>query len=205
MNMKVCTKCGENINNYNGICTNCGTNSAKVNDAPLSRLETRKIRSKTRGIKMKRAMAVICILFVLCIAFVIIKNMTKHEPVNNPAANKTTNPPKNTGKASTTINSAKKKVNKVEKSPVPASADYILRDSEKKVLTQNEIAALSKEQVRIARNEIYARHGYIFKSQDLQQYFTTKPWYHADPTYGGALNKVELENIKILKVREEQL
>ena len=29
----------------------------------------------------------------------------------------------------------------------------------------------------IARNEIYARHGYIFNDPDLKAYFSKKSWY----------------------------
>lgn len=31
----------------------------------------------------------------------------------------------------------------------------------------------------VLRNEYFARHGYIFKRQDLQQHFASQSWYHA--------------------------
>ena len=35
----------------------------------------------------------------------------------------------------------------------------------------------SARQLRIARNEIYARHGRLFVDQELQDYFDSKDWY----------------------------
>ncbi len=39
----------------------------------------------------------------------------------------------------------------------------------------------SKEELKLLRNEVYARKGYIFKSNDLNKYFKSKPWYAPDP------------------------
>lgn len=38
-------------------------------------------------------------------------------------------------------------------------------------------------ELRLMRNEIYARHGKIFKSKDLQGYFSNQPWYQPYPYY----------------------
>jgi hypothetical protein len=31
--------------------------------------------------------------------------------------------------------------------------------------------------IHLAKNEIYARHGYIFKDEDLNNYFNGQLWY----------------------------
>lgn len=41
------------------------------------------------------------------------------------------------------------------------------------------MASLSKTELRLMRNEIFARHGYIFKSADLRNHFSKQPWYNA--------------------------
>jgi len=43
------------------------------------------------------------------------------------------------------------------------------------------IKELSKTDLRICRNLIFARYGYVFKSEDLNQYFRGKEWYRPDP------------------------
>lgn len=66
-----------------------------------------------------------------------------------------------------------------ELSPTESEYDeYIISNSNSAYLNQEDIKNLSAEELRIARNEIYARHGRIFQSQDLQEYFESKDWYH---------------------------
>ena len=58
-------------------------------------------------------------------------------------------------------------------------ADYILSESAARYLTQDDLKGLTEEQLRLARNEIYARHGYQFENEDLKSYFESKDWYYA--------------------------
>ncbi|MCF0219554.1 MAG: YARHG domain-containing protein [Muribaculaceae bacterium] len=70
-------------------------------------------------------------------------------------------------------------------------------------LSYGDIANYSKDELRILRNAIYARHGYRFKSQDLTDYFSQFSWYQ--PLYddvSGKLSKIERENIKFIKQYE---
>lgn len=58
----------------------------------------------------------------------------------------------------------------------------------------------SRETLRIWRNAIYARHGYIFKSADFANYFSQYSWYvprYKDVT--SKLSSVEAHNIRVLK------
>ena len=56
--------------------------------------------------------------------------------------------------------------------------DFIIYDSDRRYLTSADLGRLNQEQLRLARNEIYARKGRRFKDQNLQAYFNSKPWYH---------------------------
>lgn len=47
----------------------------------------------------------------------------------------------------------------------------------RKLLTKDDLKGLTSEECKIARNEIYARHGRKFKDQDIQTYFDTLDWY----------------------------
>ncbi|MCM3568527.1 YARHG domain-containing protein [Neobacillus mesonae] len=91
-------------------------------------------------------------------------------------------------------------------SPVPLSGEFIFPYSDVLRLTESEIAPLSLSQLRLARNEIYARHGYIFKSADLREYFSNKLWYYQDPSFDEtSLNNVEKYNVELIKNRESFL
>ena len=81
--------------------------------------------------------------------------------------------------------------------------DYILKKSNKKQLKWEDVKGLSEEELRYAKNEIYARHGYIFKADDLKKYFKSKKWYKgtvkASKFDESVFNKYERYNVKYLK------
>gem|GEM_PF-6432913 len=69
-----------------------------------------------------------------------------------------------------------------------------------RIVSQYIMVYFTLNQQRLIRNEIYARHGYRFKSPDLIAYFSAKPWYV--PRYDDVtnqLNGVERINVMILK------
>jgi hypothetical protein len=64
----------------------------------------------------------------------------------------------------------------------------------------------SKEELRLIRNEIYARHGYIFKAADLKKHFESQPWYIADPFFNPSTDLTEIESANIATIgRVEKL
>jgi hypothetical protein len=48
---------------------------------------------------------------------------------------------------------------------------------ENKLITEHMLKGLSLHELRLLRNEIYARHGRAFRAVWLQQYFWSQPWY----------------------------
>ena len=83
--------------------------------------------------------------------------------------------------------------------------DYILPNSDKKYLSVEDIKNLSKEELAIARNEIFARHGYVFKMEEYKNYFKSKTWYKENPSFSGSeseLNEYEKANINLIKSYE---
>ena len=84
--------------------------------------------------------------------------------------------------------------------------EYIFRNSNTRYLTQEEISALPLQMICYARNEIYARRGYIFRSQELRDYFGSKSWYYgtipAAQFSASVFNEWESANIELLKKAE---
>lgn len=78
--------------------------------------------------------------------------------------------------------------------------EYIFPTSDSIYLEEQNLWNLSEEALRIAKNEIYARHGYIFQSDDLNRYFREKSWYQASVPAAqfdsSVLNEYEKANIK---------
>jgi len=59
-------------------------------------------------------------------------------------------------------------------------------------------------ELRIMRNEIFARHGYIFKLPELRDYFMKQSWYvPVSEDVTNSLTPLEKENIELIKRYEE--
>lgn len=54
---------------------------------------------------------------------------------------------------------------------------------ENKALTEQMLQGLSLHELRLLRNEVYARHGRMFRAEWLQQYFFFQPWYAPDENF----------------------
>ncbi|WP_165998497.1 YARHG domain-containing protein [Bacillus sp. Cs-700] len=80
---------------------------------------------------------------------------------------------------------------------------YLLPHSDVIKLSESELTSFNKDELRLARNEIFARHGYVFKSDELESYFAEKTWYFPDPYYDGSLTNVEAYNVKLIEDLEE--
>lgn len=81
--------------------------------------------------------------------------------------------------------------------------DYIISTSGTKLLAKSDVQNMSKQQLALARNEIYARHGRKFQMAEFRDYFTQKSWYKENPNYnydneGSNLNEIEAKNVVLL-------
>ncbi|WP_407932878.1 MULTISPECIES: YARHG domain-containing protein [unclassified Dysgonomonas] len=76
-------------------------------------------------------------------------------------------------------------------------------DLDKTVLSKNVIKEKCDRELLIIRNEIYARHGYVFSNEMLSDYFNSQHWYKpiADNKQ-IKLNKTEEENIALISIEE---
>jgi cytoskeletal protein RodZ len=105
------------------------------------------------------------------------------------------------------VNDTEATATETEKVTADVSQDYILPDSDSKYYTKSELSSLSKSDLRIARNEIYARNGYIFKDETLKSYFQGKSWYKGTTNDQKAVeskfNKYEKKNRDIIVELEE--
>ena len=62
-----------------------------------------------------------------------------------------------------------------------------------------------KETLRLMRNEIMARHGYVFQAQDLKDYFSREPWYKpGDDNSSIKLSFIEQLNVDLIVGEENR-
>lgn len=67
-----------------------------------------------------------------------------------------------------------------------------------------DLADMDAGELRLARNEIFARHGQVFKSEDLAQHFAQQAWYVPDPQFDAAtLSTTEKYNVQVVKAAEQ--
>lgn len=91
------------------------------------------------------------------------------------------------------------------------TSEYILPNSDREYISKSDLYGLSEWEVRIARNEIMARHGRRFKDQSLQDYFDSCSWYYGtlspdefDKNYDSNLNEYEKKNATTIKEYEKE-
>lgn len=91
-------------------------------------------------------------------------------------------------------------------------ADFVFPDSSQRYITGEELQGLSETEILLARNEIYAKHGYIFRNEALNQYFNSKSWYipnvesteFTEEYASRVFNDFELNNIWTIVQYEDQ-
>ena len=99
------------------------------------------------------------------------------------------------------------KLNKIEQQNIDLLAAYESRVREKlatEPLQEGMLGDMFAEDLRVLRNEVYARHGRIFKDPELQKYFLAQAWYKANPDFkDDQLNEIEAANLAKIKEAEE--
>ena len=69
-------------------------------------------------------------------------------------------------------------------------------------LSASDLSKYNKSTLALMRNEIYARHGYMFNTNPFKEYFNSKSWYHPDSSFKGddsELNDYEIKNVQTIK------
>lgn len=123
---------------------------------------------------------------------------------------------KNGDEITSTFNIPSVKSISLDPTPVPDShnqpiqpvvdEDFILPFSNSRVVSKNDLQNLSPWELKVARNEIYARHGRAFVHQDLACYFQDKAWYGIDPLYSEKnLSKLETSNAVLILNYEKEI
>ncbi|WP_455718199.1 YARHG domain-containing protein [Anaerosporobacter sp.] len=88
-------------------------------------------------------------------------------------------------------------------------SEYILPMSSTKLYSIDYLTCFNTNQLWVARNEIFARHGRQFENVYLQQYFDSCSWYEGtsknDKFDDSVLNTIEKENLKAIKSAEQEL
>jgi hypothetical protein len=77
----------------------------------------------------------------------------------------------------------------------------VIPDSSDRLLSADELGNYSALELRFARNEIYARHGFRFSDPALRTHFSQFSWYRATSD-NVELSAIEKANVALLKTAE---
>ncbi|MBJ2175853.1 YARHG domain-containing protein [Aureibaculum sp. A20] len=72
-----------------------------------------------------------------------------------------------------------------------------------KLIPETYLKPMSKWKLALLRNEIFARKGFAFGNGALEDYFTDQGWYQPNNNVEIVLNKIEEENVKLIKKYEK--
>lgn len=85
--------------------------------------------------------------------------------------------------------------------------NYVIPISSNVLLTKDALLNMSDNELWIARNEIYARHGRGFDNEYLQRWFDACSWYEKTKEAGefddAVLSQIEKDNLDVIKEAEE--
>ncbi len=86
---------------------------------------------------------------------------------------------------------------------------YILPQSSQRLITYVDIQDFTKQDMMLARNEIFARHGRIFSDEEVRSYFEAQSWYNGtiapEDFDTSMLSAIEQKNISFIKEYENGL
>ncbi len=80
-----------------------------------------------------------------------------------------------------------------------------LVDLSKRKLTREEVATMNAREKSLARNAVYARHGYQFKNAELKEFFGAQSWFKGTLSDLNSVQFTEIEvfNIKLIQEQEK--
>lgn len=109
---------------------------------------------------------------------------------------------------------------RAEESPLPeeqevsendeeeVESEYFIPESDSRYLTMDELEGYTEDDCRIARNELYARHGRKFSDEFLLTYFESKSWYEGtiepEDFDESVFNEYELANRDLIVEYEKK-
>lgn len=181
-----CKICGEKIYPINKRCPSCGEFSNQLNNQ-----NKHDNRNNNIIIIIIASVVLLCVLILVATVIVVLVNKAI---LSNPKDDI----------EDIQIESPQNDIN--TESVLFDPSEYILPYSNSSYLSASDISGLSGSEIRMAINEIYARHGRLFDDSTIQSYFDSKSWYNGTTSGSnfsdGVFNDFERANIDFLSSYE---
>lgn len=230
-----CYKCGYELKDVTNFCGKCGSKNVYDNQIPIekklafeatttskevnakqitpSEIITKQIK-QTKQTKPKVFIILGVLILLLSLGFgsyyiSITKFFSDNSTNSKKASTESKVIPKddNVNKDSSVKSDVPTSVDKTDIHDINSPEYYILPKSGSEKLLDSDVSILPKENLALARNEIFARHGFVFKDERFKSYFATKSWYKPNPNFkdnDGELNNIEIYNVELISKYENQ-
>ena len=213
-----CQVCGAELNPGVKFCTKCGT--------PIIFKDNKdKVKKKSKGKKVLIIIIIIVVIATSALSVMFgmkfirdkdnVSEFKKTEALLNEEANvkdKKDDSFKKRDEKNKLEENIKVVVKEEEKINDPLNDEdaYIVPESNQKYLTEDDLKGLTAQELNYAKNEIYARHGRLFLSNELQTYFDSKIWYtglYSADVFDGynLLSDLETKNAELIRNMEYSL
>lgn len=194
-----CKRCGAKIEKGTYFCDKCGQSIGTVSEIQ----EYMQAESKKK--KLCIWSVILAVLIVLGVGYNVFNHMSggnqtvlSSKPTAEPMQTPQTVLPQNTSEpadnivaeptaepvAEPTVEPTQEPTPEPTAEPVPtekpAKENVYLYPSDTTEFTREYLESLDRIQARLARNELYARHGMVFGIRELQKYFAKQEWYEPD-------------------------
>lgn len=207
-----CPKCGAKEKEFSKFCSQCGTEiplyNSKLTEGKMIWEKNTKVPTKMLENIYYIGIAVLCVWSVFLFNSFLKSNISSVNEASNEVItekkeqeSKQINPKKQTKEDNVNASDTLRK-----SLPTNLEKEYILPRSSSDYLKEEDLQGLDQATLRLARNEIYAKHGRKFETEDLNQYFTSKSWYHGylsqEEFDDSVLNEYEKANLDLIKTVE---
>lgn len=103
------------------------------------------------------------------------------------------------------VEEAMRNIENEEAAASDGDVDGIYPEASLRLLTDADLVGKSKLDLKMMRNEIFARHGYIFKTKDMKEHFEHQYWYEGKYNdVSSMLTTIEKKNVALIQKYEKK-
>lgn len=201
-NTVCCPKCGSKLRDGVMFCGECGTplNSNNKNDSqPLKSNNAPKKKDKSM-IFLISLLIVVIIGCAAVIGYVYYQNNSIN--INTPSIESDIDE-KSPNEEAENEESIEHKESDSQVVEFSEEEKYLF-PSNKEYISEADLYGKTKDEIALIRNEIYARHGYVFNTEPFKSYFESKDWYVPNENFDDSVfSEIEKTNKDFLVEYEE--
>ena len=187
VNVRTCSCCGNRLNIDALFCGECGNavNQSQLNDAME---DGKTVKKEDKGLRFLIVLLIIVLIgSATTIGYVYYQNSAVD--IKTPDIDDEKEYKEYEEEFEEEIDSS------LDVNDIDEDEEIYLFPSDIEYITLSDLYGMSQEEVALIRNEIYARHGYIFNTEPFKSYFEAKDWYVPNPSFSDStFNEIEKAN-----------